>query len=263
MSDSKMISIAIIGAGNMGAAIARGLAAAKGGDKTNICVSNPSPAKLAPLAQLGIRTVSDNREAVGPETDIIILAVKPRIVPEVLAELHESIDFGHTLVASLAATISLEELRAMCAPEARVARIMPNTAISIGESMTFVCSTDSEAASTLSTLLAPMGKAEVVEERLFPALTSLCSCGIAYALRYIRAAVEGAVELGIHPSEATTYVAQTIVGAAALASAPGAHPEAEIDKVTTPGGLTIRGLNAMEAAGFSASVIAGLKEGAR
>jgi pyrroline-5-carboxylate reductase len=92
-----------------------------------------------------------------------------------------------------------------------------------------------------------------------PAATSLASCGIAYAFRYIRAAMEGGVELGIRADEAKSIVMQTLRGAVDVLEASGAHPEAEIDRVTTPGGLTIRGLNAMEAAGFTHSVIEGLR----
>ena len=91
------------------------------------------------------------------------------------------------------------------------------------------------------------------------AATALCSCGTAYALRYIRAAVEGGVELGLYPDQAKAIVAQTVKGAADMLMTSGEHPEAEIDKVTTPGGITIKGLNRMEACGFSTAVIEGLK----
>ena len=104
-----------------------------------------------------------------------------------------------------------------------------------------------------------LGEVAVVEEKLLPAATALCSCGIAYAFRYIRAAVEGAVELGISPDDALHYVLQTLNGASALLEKEKIHPEAAIDLVTTPGGITIKGLNAMEANGFSAAVIAGIK----
>ncbi|WP_303037550.1 pyrroline-5-carboxylate reductase dimerization domain-containing protein, partial [uncultured Duncaniella sp.] len=91
------------------------------------------------------------------------------------------------------------------------------------------------------------------------AATSIASCGIAYALRYIRAAMEGSVELGIRAPLAQEMIVQTLIGAASLLQEPGTHPETEIDKVTTPGGLTIRGLNAMEHSGFTSAVINGLK----
>ena len=108
-------------------------------------------------------------------------------------------------------------------------------------------------------LVSTRGKAMLIKEELMPAATSLASCGIAFALRYIRAAQEGGVELGFRPQEAQEIVCQTLKGAIDLLSQEGAHPEAEIDKVTTPGGLTIRGLNAMEACGFTHSVQQGLR----
>ena len=104
-----------------------------------------------------------------------------------------------------------------------------------------------------------LGAAMLVDEGLIPAGTSLASCGIAYALRYIRAAMEGGVELGFRADDAKRIVMQTLRGAADILEAGGAHPEVEIDRVTTPGGLTIKGLNAMEAAGFTHSVIEGLR----
>ena len=91
------------------------------------------------------------------------------------------------------------------------------------------------------------------------AATALCSCGIAYAMRYVRAATEGGVELGIYPHKAKEYVLATLRGAVELLEATGNNPEVEIDKVTTPGGITIKGLNAMEAHGFTTAVIEGLK----
>ncbi len=106
-----------------------------------------------------------------------------------------------------------------------------------------------------------MGTTLVIDEQHLPAATTLASCGIAYAMRYIRAAMEGGTELGFKAAVAQEIVAQTVKGAAALLSVPGAHPESEIDKVTTPGGLTIRGLNEMEHAGFTSAVIRGLKAG--
>ena len=104
-----------------------------------------------------------------------------------------------------------------------------------------------------------LGDAMLVEERLMGAGMALASCGIAYAMRYIRAATEGGVELGMYARDAQRIVQQTLRGAVELLEATGGHPEEEIDKVTTPGGITIRGLNAMEQNGFSNSVIQGLK----
>ena len=141
---------------------------------------------------------------------------------------------------------------------------MPNTAAAVGKSMTFVCLNDEARRfeDLFKTMFDSIGTTAVVDERLFGAATALCSCGIAYSMRYIRAASEGGVELGFRASEACEYVCRTVEGAAALIEAQKIHPEAAIDNVTTPGGLTIKGLNAMEKSGFTAAVIDGLKASA-
>lgn len=127
--------------------------------------------------------------------------------------------------------------------------------------MTFITSAGAtpEQAQEMSSIFEPLGMVMDVPEKQFEGCMALASCGIAYALRYVRAAMEGGIELGIPPLMGQTIVAQTIKGAAELLLQTGNHPEAEIDKVTTPGGITIKGLNAMEANGFTHAVIEGLK----
>ena len=139
--------------------------------------------------------------------------------------------------------------------------VIPNLAIEVGESMTFIheIAGNAETLAQVRGLFDAVGKTAVVDEKRLHAGMMLASCGIAFALRYARASAEGGVELGLYPKEAMEAALQTVKGAAALLDARGAHPEAEIDRVTTPGGVTIRGLNAMEKAGFTAAVIAGLK----
>jgi pyrroline-5-carboxylate reductase len=139
-------------------------------------------------------------------------------------------------------------------------RVMPNTAIAKGESMTLVSSENASKAqeAIVLQLFGALGKAVLIEEKLMGAATSVASCGIAYALRYLRAAVAGAVELGFRADVATEIVAQTMKGAVSLVE-DGAHPEVEIDRVCTPGGWTVKGLNEMEANGFTNAVIKGLK----
>lgn len=257
-----MYKIAIIGAGNMGGAIARGLASCH----LDVTISNPSQEKLNILKKenKSISVTASNREAV-KDAALIILAVKPWIVERVIKEIAPCIDFRSTVIASLAAGIDLSTLSSFTSPwtdSPMLVRVMPNTAISVGQSMTIMCHngiSDGHIA-MLTETFDRLGHTAVMEERLFNAATALCSCGIAYAMRYVRAAVEGAVELGLYPDKAREYVLQTLLGAVTLLRTTGNHPESEIDKVTTPGGITIRGLNAMEAAGFTNSVIQGLKQ---
>lgn len=252
-------NVAVIGAGAMGSAVARGLLAA-GYDPQNLTVANPHEAKLAPFAKAGCRVTTDNIRAISG-AGLVIIAVKPWILPQVTAELKEHIDASRQEVALIVAGIGADRLKEMMSgerPAAPLSVVMPNTAVALGQSMTFIVKIQPPC-TKVEQLFERLGTLMEIEERMLPAATALASCGIAYALRYVRAAVEGGVELGFRAADAQQIVAQTIAGAAALLREPGAHAESEIDKVTTPGGFTIRGLNAMESAGFTSAVIAGLK----
>lgn len=261
-----MRKIAIIGAGNMGGAIARGILGGKLSGEYEVSLSNPSVGKLDIIKTefpSVVTTVSNVEAARG--ADIIILAVKPWLVKQVIDELSPLIDVEKVTLVSLAAGVSVDELCEMFDSPRRAAysvtRAMPNTAIAVGESMTFVCGdwAARNKIEELNMIFGSMGRSAVIPERMMCGAMALCSCGIAYAMRYVRAATEGAVELGLYPDAAKEYIFQTIRGAVALLESTGSNPEVEIDKVTTPGGVTIKGLNAMERNGFTTSVIEGLK----
>lgn len=253
----------------MGGAITRGLIAAAPSyiSPSDIRVSNPSASKLEPLAALGATVTASNREAVAG-ADVVIVCVKPWKVKDVMDELSGSIDYASAEVGFVVAGVPLADLSLMLGDTAghqvAFSIVMPNTAISCRQSMTFITNGNpGRPCEKLEKIFTELGDVMVIDEAHMPAATALASCGIAYALRYVRAATEGGVELGFRASEAQAIVARTLRGAAALLEQPGAHAEAEIDKVTTPGGITIRGLNAMEANGFTPAVIAGLKASVR
>lgn len=260
------MKIAIIGAGNMGGAVARGLAKGSIIATSDIYVSNPSIAKLLALKSEfpEINTSTDNCE-VASLADIVVLAVKPWKVTEVVSEIKPHMDYSRQAVASMVGGLSIAELSGWLAKDDGTLPatyiIIPNTAIATLSSMTFICSARStkEQEELLLRIFGELGEAMLIDEGVMPAATSLASCGIAYALRYIRAAMEGGVELGFRADDAKHIVMQTLRGAVDILATNNTHPEAEIDRVTTPGGLTIRGLNAMEAAGFTHSVIEGLR----
>lgn len=261
ISDRK---IAIIGGGAMGSATAAGAIAA-GIAPGNITIANPHLEKLDEMGKLGVILTMDNVSAL-KNADLIVLAVKPWILPGVIAEIRNSIDYSRQEVALIVAGISGADLAAMFLKNNELPAlsiVMPNTAMRLRLSMTFIVEISGRHTPLTVALMELLGKVAVIEERLLPAGMSLASCGIAFAMRYVRAAMEGGVELGFRASEAQKIVAATLRGAAALLEEPGSHPETEIDKVTTPGGITIRGLNAMEASGFTTAVIEGLKESAR
>ena len=260
------MKIAIIGAGNIGGAVDRGLAKGSLVKTSDITVSNPSRGKLVVLKvefpELNI--TCENSQAV-TGADVVILAVKPWKIQEVIEEIKGGLDYDNQAIASMAGGIGTAQL---CTYLDRgdgeypgVYYLIPNTAIAVMSGMTFmtsVCSTPELDAQMLA-MFKEMGDAMLVEERLMDAGMALASCGIAYVMRYIRAATEGGVELGFYAKDAQRVIMQTMKGAVDLLTAGGLHPEMEIDKVTTPGGLTIRGLNAMEEAGFTQSVIKGLR----
>ena len=258
------MKIAIIGAGNMGSAIALGLA--RTAECTDVIVSNPSVEKLNALKKefpFIIATTTDNRDAAAA-ADFVFLAVKPGKVHEVIAEIKPVLR-PEQVIVSVAGGISSDTLDEWLAKDGEelppLYIVIPNTAIAVLQSMTFVCgkrTTEALDAAMLK-MFGAMGEVMMVDEGLIPAGISLASCGIAYALRYIRSAVLGGVELGMRATDAQKIVMQTVKGAATLLEANGTHPEVEIDRVTTPGGFTIRGLNAMEEHGFTASVIEGLR----
>jgi len=264
------MKVTIIGAGNMGGATALGLAKAGRIAASDITVTARHASTLAKFKEAGINTCLDNVKAV-KGADIIIIAVKPWVVPDVCAEIRGTLDFDRQKIVSMAPGVKSEELlgylevkndtKTNLTPS--LTYVIPNTAIEICESMTFVsaATASAEDEKAIAALFEGTGKVMAVPMSRLAAGTALASCGIAYALRYIRAAAEGGVEMGFYAKDAEAVVAQTVKGAAALLEASGKHPEEEIDKVTTPGGLTIKGLNAMEEAGFTNAVIKGLKAG--
>ena len=260
------MKIAIIGAGNMGGAIARGLAKGTIVNAGDITVSDPGQDKLdALLADFpDMVAVNYNREAV-VGADVVVLAVKPWLVENVIGEVKDVLDYAGQTVVSIAAGVGTAQLRAWFDRGDGVCPalyyMIPNTAVAVMSGMTFIASArpDGERDAQVLNLFRELGDAMLVEERLIPACMALSSCGIAYVMRYIRAATEGGVELGLYAADAQRIMMQTMRGAVDLLADLGSHPEAEIDKVTTPGGLTIKGLNAMEEAGFTQSVIKGLR----
>lgn len=251
----------------MGGATARGMCQGTIVRNEDISVSNPSRPKLDALEQAfpNIRTTQDNRECV-EDADLVILAVKPWKIEEVILEIRDILDYSKVAVASMAAGMGTEAVSRLLERNdgstlPPVYHIIPNTAIAVQQSMTFIAGarTDKTMDSAILDIFNELGSAIIIEERQMNAGMALASCGIAYAMRYIRAATEGGVELGMYAHDAQQIVAQTLKGAVSLLEANRSHPEAEIDKVTTPGGITIKGLNAMERNGFSNSVIEGLK----
>lgn len=256
----KYMKVAIIGAGNMGGAIARGMAQGSLIRPADITVSNPSEGKLRAIQEFNpqIKTTCNNQEAIN-EADLIILAVKPWFIKEVIEGL--TLQTEKQIIASVAAGIPFAEYEQWIGEKATIFRIIPNTAISQMQSMTLLASHNAskEQEALLANIFNEMGVAMLIDEKQMGAATALTSCGIAYVLKYIQAAMQAGVEMGIYPKDAARMVAQSVKGAAELILTNESHPSVEIDKVTTPGGLTIKGINELEHGGFTSAIINAMK----
>lgn len=258
------MKITVIGTGAMGGAFIEGMLRGDYFQPADITAADPSEEKLEQFSSRGVSVTTDNSVATGG-ADIVAIFVKPWLLEKVLMEIRNTLDYQHQKLIICAAGISSAAVKKWLDKGDTTLPafflVIPNTAIAVRASMTFVVpvgATDGET-QAINDIFNDLGRTIIVEERLLAAGTTLASCGIAYAMRYIRAASEGGVEIGFRADQAQQIVEQTVKGAVELLQANGSHPETEIDKVTTPGGITIKGLNEMEHAGFTSAVIRGLK----
>ena len=252
--------VAIIGGGNLGTAIARGLAASGKMGASEITITRRSIHLLDELKQDGFNVEPDNVVAVR-SARVVLVAVRPRQLDAVLHEIGPALDEDMHILISTVSNASIAEIKHQLGKNIPVLRAMPNIAVSVGESMTTLCgdeSVDSKAKEKAREIFGTLGQTMfITEEQMTPA-TALCACGVAFFLRAIRAAAQGGVEVGFHAEDAIQLAAQTARGAATLLLKGDAHPETQIDKVTTPMGVTISGLNEMEHHGFSSAMIRGI-----
>jgi pyrroline-5-carboxylate reductase len=252
-------NIAIIGGGNLGSAIAEGVLSSGFAASNAITVTKRNISTLQYLQQQGVNITNDNVQAV-KQSKYIVLAVKPFQIKEVLEQLKPSLQANFHVLISVVTGIWIKDMQEVVGAEMPIVRAMPNTAIAIKESMTCICSekTNQQDNEFVQQLFATVGKTVFIEEKLMDAATVLAACGTAYAMRFIRANIQGGIEIGFSAKVASLIAAQTVKGAAELLLQKNTHPEQEIDKVTTPKGCTIAGLNEMEHQGFSSSLIKGI-----
>jgi pyrroline-5-carboxylate reductase len=251
--------VTIVGAGNIGRALATGLTAAGLTVPGNITLTRRQVAKLDDMAAAGHPVTGDNPAAVAPAA-IVVVAVEPQDLDAVLDELAPALDPAKQVLVSVVSGASLEAMAAHLPADMPIVRVMPNTAMSLGQSMTCLAANGAgePALPAIEAMFGALGETLVVREDMMVPATALCACGIAYFLRVIRAASQGGIEIGFHPEDALRLAAQTALGAASLVLAEGGHPERQIDHVTTPRGCTIAGLNEMEHAGLSSAMIRGI-----
>lgn len=251
--------IAIIGGGNLGVAIAEGLVASGFIHSGHLIVTRRNISHLKSLDEKGVIVSNDNVQAVN-YADYIILAVKPYQIKEVLANIQPFLNPEKHVLISVVTGVWINEMQEILGDNLPLFRAMPNTAIAIQESMTCICASgaNSDQLQYVTDLFEQLGRSVYIDEKLMDAATVLGACGTAFAMRYIRANIQGGIEIGFSAATASLIAAQTVMGAAELLLLKNTHPEQEIDKVTTPKGCTIAGLNEMEHQGFSSSLIKGL-----
>ncbi|MGC1391645.1 MAG: pyrroline-5-carboxylate reductase [Bacteroidales bacterium] len=251
--------VSIIGCGNIGLSILQGLLKQQIIPANNISVTRRNTEEISYLKESGVRLMSDNIEAIR-ESDLIIIAVKPYNLITVLEELKDHFNPGRQLLISVTAGVTISKIQNVINTRIPVFRAMPNISASVGKSVTCIChdGVKPEEIESVKFLFDIIGTTMIIDEDLMESATILGACGVAYVLRFIRAMIQGGIQIGFDAATASTIVNQTVKGAAELLIERHQHPEFEIDKVTTPKGCTIVGLNEMEHNGFSSSLIKGL-----
>ncbi|MGN6399964.1 MAG: pyrroline-5-carboxylate reductase [Flavisolibacter sp.] len=251
---------AIIGGGNIGMALAEGLIRANACKAVDITITRRNASALSGCTSKGFNTSTDNAKAVD-SADAIFICVLPQQLDEALSQLQPAINLEKQLVVSVVTGAHTQIFRDKLGNSLRIVRAMPNTAMKVGESMTCLSAVNAtqEDVDMVQNIFNTVGQCIVINEDMMSAATALCACGIAFFLRTIRAASQGGVEIGFHAHDALKIAAQTAYGAARLLIANRTHPEEEIDKVTSPKGCTIAGLNEMEHQGLSSALIKGIK----
>ena len=250
------MKVHIIGGGNLGVAIAKGIA--KFSKSNQVTITRRNTDSILYLEELGITVSSDNKHQI-QEADLIILTIKPYQVTTVLNEILPVI--SNKTIASAVSGVDITTLQDKTNQLHPIVKIMPNIAAQFGESATCISFQEKDAAASqkVIALFQDLGTAPIIDEKLMDAATVLGASGTAFALRYIRASMQAGIEIGFDSQTALAISAQTVKGAAQMLLEEKVHPEQLIDRVTTPQGCTIAGLNEMEHLGFSSSLIVGIK----
>jgi len=259
-----MTKIAVLGGGNLGRALASGWVGAGRFKAADIRITRRQGDKLQDLSEKGFSTGSDNLAAIR-DADLVVLSVQPQQLDALLGEIAGSLDERRHRLISVVTGVSIAQIRRRIGARVPLVLAMPNTAVAICESMTCLAAGEesSAALAEATELFDLVGETLVIQEEMMAPATALCACGVAFFLRCIRAASQGGIEIGFHPEDALLLASQTARGAASLSLREGSHPEGEIDRVTTPRGCTIVGLNEMEHRGLSSALIKGLIVSAR
>ena len=255
-----MARYGIIGTGNIGLALITGMVDYAKIPSSDIIVYDADADKLKQLQSNGFLVAKNNKEVV-KNASIVFLAVKPFLIEAVVKEICLELT-DKSLLVSIAAGVSSKDIISYSGGKGGLILCMPNTGMAVGQSVTFLSEISNPLKNTpdLVQLFSKFGICLLVDEKQMAAATVMGGCGTAFGLRFIRAITEAGVEMGFKPADAQIVAAQILKAAGAIATQEGAHPESELDKVTTPGGITITALNEMEHNGFSSSIIKGLNK---
>lgn len=251
------MKIAIIGTGNLGKSIAKGLVT--GNAITTLYLTKRNLESISEFdGYRNVSLTSDNLEAV-KNSDILILAVQPSHLEGVLDTIKDLLTVKHVIISTVTG-FAISKIEAIVGEEQFIIRAMPNTAIAVGKSMTCLCSNvqGTKRIKIAEAIFNRLGHSLIIPESQMQAATVVCASGIAFWMRLIRASTQAAIQLGFDAKEAQELAMFTSEGAASLLIQNKRHPEEEIDRVTTPRGCTIEGLNEMEHKGLSSSLIQGM-----
>jgi len=256
----RNVRIAILGGGNLGSAIARGLVSSEERLPPSITITRRAEGPLEVFSKEGFRTSTNNVSAIDDAT-VVLIAVRPKQMDIVLDQIAGNLEPSRHVLISTVSDVRIEDIQQRVGASIPIIRAMPNIGVAVRTSMTCLscrASTPPDAKDLASELFSNLGRVEFIEEEQMTPATALCACGVAFFLRAIRAASQGGVQVGFHADEAIRLAAQTAKGAAELILSSGEHPESLIDTVTTPLGITIAGLNEMEHHGFGSALIRGI-----
>ena len=251
------MKIAIIGTGNLGLSIAKGLIT--NNLYTTLYLTKKNIKSIEKWRKYDKVYVSNNNIDAISNSDILFFSVQPSQFEEILIQIKSKLNDKHVIISTITG-FKINRIEKITGSSIPIIRAMPNTAISVGKSMTCICSNKKGVKSTpvAEAVFNGLGTTIKIEESLMRAATVICASGIAFWMRLIRATTQGGVQLGFDADVALKMSKYTAMGAATLLIDSKTHPEGEIDKVTTPRGCTITGLNEMEHQGLSSSLIKGL-----
>lgn len=251
------MKLGIIGAGNMASAIIGGIINNKVISANEIICSSPvEEERVRAEKSFGISSTADNKKVVA-DSEILLLAVKPQVVPVVVEEIKDIVKEDQ-LIISIVAGKSIDWYRQAFGKEIKLIRTMPNTPALVGEGMTGVspnANVKDEDLQEALNILSSFGKAEVVPEKLMDSVVAVSGSSPAYVFIMIEAMADGAVKLGMPRAQAYKFAAQAVLGSAKMVLETGKHPAELKDMVCSPAGTTIEAVQVLEEAGFRASLI--------